>query len=101
MNQMIDLVLCEHINIFPSGKSRKFLFQAPAFSWLEKGDKVLVDTQYGESDAEVLRVCTVREGTDQYDMIVACAGATEPIRKVIGKTVLTKFDYKEGETKDE
>ena len=98
---LIDLVLCTHINILPSGKSGKFLFQAPAFSWLEKGDKVLVDTQYGESDAEVLHVCTVREGTDQYDMIIACAGATEPIRKVIGKTVLTKFDYKEGETKDE
>lgn len=95
MNQMIDLVLCTH------NKTRKFLFQAPAFSCLEKGDKVLVDTQYGESDAEVLCVCAVREGTDQYDMIIACAGATEPIRKVIGKTVLTKFDYKKGENEHE
>lgn len=93
--ELIDLVLCTH------NKTRKFLFQAPAFSCLEKGDKVLVDTQYGESVAEVLCVCTVREGSYQYDMILKCAGATEPIRKVIGKTVLTKFEYKEGENKDE
>lgn len=92
---LIDLVLCTH------NKTRKFLFQAPAFSCLKKGDKVLVDTQYGESDAEVLHVCTVREGTDQYDMILACAGATEPIKKVIGKTVLTKFKYEKGENENE
>lgn len=97
MNQMIDLVLCSHT--LQGGQ--KFLFQAPAFSCLEKGDRVLVDTNGGDRDAYVMCACTVRENTDQYDMILKCAGATEPIRKVIGKTVLTKFDYKEGESENE
>lgn len=97
MNQMIDLVLCS--DALHGGQ--KFLFQAPAFSLLEKGDKVLVETRYGERDVSVMCTCTVRENTDQYDMILKCEGATEPIRKVIGKTVLTRFNYKEGETKDE
>lgn len=97
MNQMIDLVLCSHA--LPGGQ--KFLFQAPAFSCLEDGDRVLVDTKYGERDAYVMCACTVRENTDQYDMILKCTGATEPIRKVIGKTVLTKFDYKKGENEHE
>lgn len=97
MNEMIDLVLCSHT--LQGGQ--KFLFKAPAFSLLEKGDKVLVETKYGDRDASVMCACTVRENTDQYDMILKCAGATEPIRKVIGKTVLTKFDYKKGENEHE
>lgn len=97
MNQMIDLVLCSHA--LPGGQ--KFLFQAPAFSCLEKGDRVLVDTKHGESDAFVVSACTVRIDSDECDMILKCAGATEPIRKVIGKTVLTKFDYKKGENEHE
>ena len=97
MEKMVDLVLCTH----DMHSGQKFLFKAPAFSCLEKGDRVLVDTKHGESDAYVVSVCTVRIDSDQCDMILACAGATEPIRKVIGKTVLTKFDYKEGENEHE
>lgn len=89
MNKMVDLVLCKHA----LNSAQKFLFQAPACSFLEKGDRVLVDTKHGESDAYVVSVCTVRIDSEQYGMILACAGATEPIRKVIGKTILTKFNY--------
>ena len=97
MNKMIDLVLCE----LGLHSGEKLLFQAPAFSCLEKDDRVLVDTEYGESDAYVVSACTVRSDSDQCDMILACAGDTEPIRKVIGKTVLTKFNYEKGESEHE
>lgn len=96
--ETIDLVLCEH----DLNKGKKFLFQAPMFSYLEKGDKVVVDTKYGEQVATVLASCSVGKGTEQYTMIVQACGATEPIKKVISKITYRKFEYSdEGESEHE
>lgn len=92
----IDLVLCEH----DLNKGQKFLFQAPMFSCLKNGDKVMVDTKYGERVATVVASCSVGEGTEQYEMIVQACGASEPLKKVISKITYRKFEY-EGESENE
>lgn len=97
MNQMIDLVACTH----DVHGGQKFLFKAPAFSCLEKGDRVIVNTQFGDKDAYVVCACTVRENTDQYDMIIKCSGAKEPLKRVLAKVMLSKFDYEKGESEHE
>ena len=100
MNKMVDLVLCER----GMHSGQRFLFQAPAFSWLdnglEKGDRVLVDTENGESDAYIVSACTVNTGSAQYDVIMQACGVNEPLKRVIGKYKFTKFDYDEDETNE-
>lgn len=85
MNKMVDLVLCEH----DLHSGQRFLFQAPSFSWLDnglkKGDRVLVETEHGESEAYVVSSCTVNTGSEQYDMIMHACGASEPLKRVIGR----------------
>ena len=94
MNNCKQFVVCQH-----TGDSKKYLFYAPAFSYIEKGDEVLVDTQFGPRRATVLAVCTVYEDdTDAERALRALAGAEDkPIKRVIGKIQLTKFDYSEDE----
>lgn len=96
MDKMVDLVLCER----GLHSGQKFLFQAPAFSWLENGDRVLVDTEHGESDAAVVSVCTVNIASEQYDMIMQACGVSEPLKKVISKITYRKLEY-EGESENE
>ena len=43
MSNYVQFVVCQHID-----DSKKYLFYAPAFSNIEKGDEILVDTQFGE-----------------------------------------------------
>ena len=81
MNKMVDLVLCEH----ELHSGQRFLLRAPAFSWLKKGDRVLVDTENGESDAYIVSACTVNIDSAQYDMIMHACGASEPLKRVIGR----------------
>lgn len=97
MNNYKQFVVCQH-----NGDSKKYLFYAPAFSDLKICDEVLVDTQYGEERATVLAVCTVYEDdTDVERVLRALAGAEDkPIKRVIGKIRLIKFDYSEDENND-
>lgn len=88
----VDVVVCKHEN-----DNRPFLFQAPAWSHLENGDSVIVDTRNGERRATVQAVCTVETGTEAWICLVMAAKATLPLRKVIGKIRVDKFAYEESE----
>lgn len=92
MNRFVQFVVCQHTD-----DSKKYLFYAPSFVKIEKGDVVLVDTQFGEKKATVLADCT--SSLDDVDRILrVLAGAEDkPLKRVIGKYQFTKFDYGEDE----
>lgn len=89
MSEYKDYVLCKHQS------ERVFLFEAPAWSRLKEGDKVVVDTQYGQNEATVVKIITLSEIADKeyIEIMVFLANATEPLRKVIGKVELKEFRY--------
>lgn len=92
MSKIEQFVVCQH-----TGNSKKYLFYAPAFSDIEIGDEVLVDTQFGEKRATVLAVCTLI-GEDMKRVLRVLAGAEDkPLKRVIGKYNFSKFDYSEDE----
>ena len=92
MNKYVQFVVCQH-----TGNSKKYLFYSPAFSNIEKGDEVLVDTQYGEERATVLAVCN--SSSDDVERVLRVLTGTEgkSIKRIIGKYNLLKFDYSEDE----
>lgn len=88
MNEYIDFVICKHMD-----NDRTFLFQAPAYSGLNKGDVVLVDTKHGKCFAEVLQKTLVEKGSDLHDFFIEATHATLPLRKVLGKFTYSEFKY--------
>lgn len=95
MNNYAQFVVCQH-----TGDSKKYLFYSPAFSNIDKGDEILVDTQFGEKKATVLAVCN-SSSEDVEIALRALAGAEDkPIKRVIGKYNFVKFDYSEDENND-
>ena len=86
----IDLVICKH-----PVDSRHFLFQAPRFSYLKKGDQAVVDTARGEQTAFVIDAITCVEGSDEFNFIVTALKATTPLKKVLSKVAYMELAYKE------
>lgn len=95
MNNYVQFVVCQH-----TGDSKKYLFYSPAFSNLEKGDEVLVDTQFGEKKATVLAVCTSSSEDVERILRVLAGAEDKPVKRVIGKYNFVKFDYSEDENND-
>lgn len=82
MKEFYFLVFCKH-----SGNGKTFLFGLDQVKNLHDGDKVLVDTRKGESQALVVgdSFCV---DSRALKSIAAAMGATLPLRKVIGKYVV-------------
>lgn len=90
MSKYVQFVVCQH-----TGNSKKYLFYSPAFSNIDKGDEVLVDTQFGEKRATVLAVCnSSSEDVERALRALACA-EDKQVKRVIGKYNFVKFDYSE------
>ena len=95
MSKIEQFVVCQH-----TGNSKKYLFYSPTYSDIKIGDKVLVDTQFGEKKATVLATCMLC-GEDGKRALRVLAGAEdEPIKRVIGKYEFVKFDYSEDENNE-
>lgn len=92
MNNYVQFVVCQH-----TGDRKKYLFYSPAFSNLEKGDEILVDTQFGEKKATVLAVCTSSSEDVERILRVLAGAEDKPVKRVIGKYNFVKFDYSEDE----
>lgn len=92
MNKFVQFVVCQH-----TGDSKRYLFYAPAFSRIEKGDEVLVDTQFGEKMVTVLAVCNSTSNDVEQVLRVLTGAGCKPFKRVIGKYEFTKFDYGEDE----
>lgn len=93
MADYIDLVACKHMN-----NDRVFLFRAPQFTHLDKGDKVIVETKHGNAEATVEASYTVDpDDNDLMELILSLSGAELPLRKVLKKIKYIDFEYKEDE----
>ena len=91
MAEYFDFVLCKH-----DGSETTYLFRAPAFSHLEKGDEVIVETSRGEQKATVVQSTTINaEETRIIDFIMNATGASNNVKKVLSKVVLKKYEYYE------
>ncbi len=88
----VDFALCKHVD---SLDGRLYLFYAPAFSGLKKGDRVIVDTKHGEQLVEVKGIETVDTKLPIYDFILTAAGAKKPLRKVISLVINKEMEYDE------
>lgn len=95
MSKYVQFVVCQQ-----SGNSKKHLFYAPFLSDINKGDEVLVDTQYGEQRATVLAVCNSSRDDVEIALRVLAGTEDKPVRRVIGKYKFVKFDYSEDENNE-
>ena len=92
MREYFDFVLVKHEN------DRVYLFRAPAFTHLEFGDEVVVETSNGEQRGIVQSSITLAEtDTDQIDFIMRSTGAPDEVKKVLSKVIYQEFKYGEDE----
>lgn len=88
MSRFVQFVVCQH-----TGDSKKYLFYAPAFSDIKKGDEVLVDTQFGEKKATVLAACISSSDDVERTLRVLAGAEDKPVKRVIGKYLFAKINY--------
>lgn len=82
--------------------SKSFVFRAPAWSNLFKGDKVIVETRKGESEAIVEKAMTVDiSDEDEFEFILIASGVTLPLKKVLKKVIYREFEYEKEVSEDE
>ena len=92
MSKFVQFVVCQH-----DGDSKKYLFSSPAYSFINIGDEVLVDTKFGEKRATVLAVCNTSSEDVERTLRVLAGAEKKPIKRVIGKYNFSKFEYSEDE----
>lgn len=94
MSEYIDLVCCKH-----EGNPQPFLFRAPAWSNLKKGDGCIVETKNGQYLAKVENCITISPNSDSDELlfILQGYGATLPLKKVLKKITYKEFKYEEDE----
>lgn len=88
MSRFVQFVVCQH-----TGDSKKYLFYAPAFSDIKKGDEVLVDTQLGERKATVLATCISSSDDVERALCVLAGAEGKQVKRVIGKYLFAKINY--------
>ena len=87
--EYVDFVLCKHEN-----SDNTYLFRAPAFSGLKKGNQVIVDTQYGQKVVTVVSVVLVAtDNQPLIDFIMNATHANSDVKKVLSKVVYQEMDY--------
>ena len=86
----IDFVVCRHL-VDP----KRYLYIAPAWSYLDEDDEVVVDIDGEEKHAVVIDSKTVEVNSDWYNFVLNVAGAQIPMHKIIKKLVYRDLIYKE------
>ena len=91
MSDFMDLVICKHDN-----NSKVFIFRAPAWTGLKKGDRVLVETKKGEAEATVEKTYTVDvSNKDSFEFILMAGGVSLPLKRVLKRVMFIELDYKD------
>lgn len=75
----IDIVA---VRLIEDKSGKLYLFCAPRFSHIRKGDEVIVETVRGESRAEAVASVTMSPDSDMWDIILQGYGETTPLNKV-------------------
>lgn len=95
MSKWVDLVIVR----FYENQTRVYLFQAPAWSGLKKGDVVLCDTAKGAKIATVIASNTVeRDEEETVKMWADICCAKFPLKTIKGK--FKEFEYPDEEGGD-
>lgn len=91
MSDCITLVLVRMDN------GKPYLFRAPAYARIGKGTLVKVETACGEKYGEVIASGYFYKGSNEYKFAMEAFKATEPLKKVISKKVVSivDFDYED------
>ena len=93
MSDYFEFVLVKH-----EGCDKPYLFRAPAFTHLKKGDMVVVDTKRGLQMANVLGAIDVsKDDIESINFIMEATGADTDVKKVISKVNFSELDYEEDE----
>ena len=91
MSNYFDFVLVEH-----EAGSKPLLFRAPAWSYFECGDLVIVETCKGEQTATVLSSITVSAVDNKViDFIMRATRADTYVKKVLKKVEFKELVYEE------
>ena len=93
MRQFIDYVVVEQKN------GKRYLFTAPAHSYLKAGTIVTVDTVNGPELGTVVASTTEYTDTtaDDVKFLIDAFGATLPLRRILSKRVEYELDYSDYE----
>ena len=96
--EYIDLVLVKH----KPTDHETYLFQAPRWSGLKKGDEVVVETSRGEKHGVVIDCHTTSPeyDTNEFGFIITASKATLPLKKVLQKVEYKTFVYPEEEPEE-
>lgn len=87
----VDFVIIRH-----EGCDKKYLFYAPAFSRLEKGDLVKVETKNGVQLATVVSSMTVKKDDQRsIDFVMESMSAPKEVKRVLSRGIFSKFEYEE------
>lgn len=79
-----------------SKEGKVYLFRAPAFTHaLHEGSQVKVETSHGEDYGEVIAKDTYDENGEDLLFIAAVAGATLPLKRVLGVITYNEIYYPE------
>ena len=98
----IDLVLCEVKSVIPNSAKQTYecLFQAPGFTHLEPGQKVLVETEKSTREVTVITSTTVsadESNNAELEFICRLAHARLPLQRIIAKITTTPINYESEE----
>ena len=89
MHKYIDMVLVKHKEV-----GEPYLFVAPAFSHLERGDNVLCSTEKGDQTGIVISSVTVDELGDEFKFIRQM-NCMRRLKKIKAKVTITELKYEE------
>ena len=88
MVKFIDIVLVQHEDF------DTYSYEAPAFSGLKIGEKVITDGEYTYNTGVVKAICTINPDSDEYAYIMALEGA-DKLKRIMAKVEYTDFEYPE------
>ena len=90
MSNYFDFVLVRLAN------DRNYLFRAPAFSSIDKGDIVICETTRGESMGTVVSSMTLSESDpEKVDFVMNATGANDEVKKVLKVARFKTLEYEE------
>lgn len=88
---MIDVVLCK---MEDDSEDKGYIFLAPKFSYLMKGEKVVVETRYGIKRAIVIASASMLRDSDSYNLILKAKGLKKAqMKRVLKKVVETDLNW--------
>ena len=92
MDKYLDLVVCKY-----GALDKISVFRAPRWSYLNEGDRVVVELEKGQIEATVVRSYTIEKNSAEMDFIIVASGTTLPLKKVLKKITYKDFEYEEDE----